>query len=98
MNYLKQRLFVYQDSPESEPTALVNPVIVEASGAKEVAQEGCLSLGPASVHVDVARPGDLAVFRGAMFPGPTNPEAVISIVLQFTNGTITQVFHLPPPR
>ena len=50
-----QRLVVYQASPESEPTALVNPVIVEASDDKDLAQEGCLSLGQASVNVDVER-------------------------------------------
>lgn len=50
-----QRLFVYQASPESDPVALINPSLVEASDEKELGQEGCLSLGRASVDVDVER-------------------------------------------
>ena len=50
-----QRIFVYQADSDSEPTVLVNPTIVQASDEKELDEEGCLSLGRASVNVDVER-------------------------------------------
>ena len=48
-----QRLFVFQREGEDEPTALVNPRIVERSDETEVLEEGCLSLQ--RVHVPVER-------------------------------------------
>lgn len=56
-----QRIFVYQAESDTEPTALVNPTVVHASDEKELAQEGCLSLGRASVNVDVERSLELKV-------------------------------------
>lgn len=50
-----QRVLVYQAAEDHDPVVLVNPVLVEASEEKELAQEGCLSLGRASVNVDVER-------------------------------------------
>ena len=50
-----QRVFVYQADSETEPTALVNPRVVQASDENELGEEGCLSLGRASVNVDVER-------------------------------------------
>ncbi len=41
--------------------ALVNPVIVESSELTEIGPEGCLSLGAASVVVDVERPDSVVV-------------------------------------
>jgi peptide deformylase len=55
-----QRVLVYQ--AEEEPVrALVNPRVVEASETLETADEGCLSLGAATVVVPVERPGALAI-------------------------------------
>ena len=46
-----RRFFVYQDEDEGVFT-LVNPVLVERSEAVDVAEEGCLSLGPIRVPVE----------------------------------------------
>ncbi len=56
-----QRLFVYQASPEAEAVALVNPVVVEKSEEVEVGEEGCLSLGRATINVDIERAVSLTV-------------------------------------
>src|SRR4051812_33895865 len=47
-----QRVFVLQPDPETEPRALVNPVIVERSDETEPDDEGCLSLIGLTVPVD----------------------------------------------
>jgi peptide deformylase len=49
-----RRLLVFQAGPDSEPTALVNPVIEWLSGEAAIAEEGCLSLP--RVSMDVERP------------------------------------------
>jgi peptide deformylase len=55
-----QRVLVYQ--AEEEPVrALVNPRVVEASETLETADEGCLSLGAATVVVPVERPDAVAI-------------------------------------
>ena len=51
-----QRVVVYQPDEDAEPTALVNPQIVERSEDVEAMEEGCLSLGAATVTVEVERP------------------------------------------
>jgi peptide deformylase len=50
-----QRVFVYQPGADDDVVALVNPSIVERSAETETDGEGCLSLGGASVVVDVER-------------------------------------------
>ena len=47
-----QRLFVFQKEGEDEPTAVVNPEIVERSSRTEVLDEGCLSLQGVLVPVE----------------------------------------------
>jgi peptide deformylase len=47
-----QRVFVVQPEPEDEPQALVNPAIVERSGAKCSENEGCLSMQGVLVPVE----------------------------------------------
>jgi peptide deformylase len=47
-----QRLFVLQPTPEDEPRALVNPVIVERSDEAVSDTEGCLSLQGVTVPVE----------------------------------------------
>ena len=50
-----RRVLVYQTSDEAPVTALVNPRVTAASDERETADEGCLSLGSASVIVPVER-------------------------------------------
>lgn len=56
-----RRLLVYQTSDESPVTALVNPRLVASSDERESGEEGCLSLGAASVVVPVERALSLTV-------------------------------------
>ena len=49
-----RRVLVFQAGPDSEPTALVNPVIEWLSEEAVLAEEGCLSLP--RISVDVERP------------------------------------------
>jgi peptide deformylase len=58
---VRQRVLVYQPSEEHPVRALVNPRIVASSEETEVAEEGCLSLGAASVHADIERPSSVTV-------------------------------------
>jgi peptide deformylase len=51
-----QRVLVYQTSENEPVVALVNPRVVEESATRETDEEGCLSLGAASVVVEVDRP------------------------------------------
>ncbi len=53
---LSQRLLVYRTGEDEPLVALANPEIVEESDERETADEGCLSLGMASVVVPVERP------------------------------------------
>jgi peptide deformylase len=56
-----RRVLVYQTSDEVPLVALVNPRVVETSEERETSEEGCLSLGSASVIVPVERPTSLRV-------------------------------------
>ena len=49
-----RRVLVFQPDPESEPVALVNPVIVERGKETAADEEGCLSMQ--GVQVPVERP------------------------------------------
>jgi peptide deformylase len=51
-----RRVLVFQTSEDDPVAALVNPRIVETSDELETAEEGCLSLGMATVVVGVERP------------------------------------------
>jgi len=70
-----QRLFVYQASPEAEAVALVNPVVVEKSEEVEVGEEGCLSLGRATINVDIERAVSLTVKAKTPSGDPLELEA-----------------------
>jgi peptide deformylase len=50
-----RRVLVYQAADDAPVTALVNPRLTRASDERETADEGCLSLGAASVIVPVER-------------------------------------------
>ena len=56
-----RRVLVYQTSDEDPVVALVNPRVTSSSDEEETADEGCLSLGAASVVVPVPRPVSLTV-------------------------------------
>jgi peptide deformylase len=56
-----RRVLVYRPAEEDAVVALVNPRLVASSGEVEAADEGCLSLGAASVVVGVERPGGVTV-------------------------------------
>ena len=56
-----RRVLVYQTSDEVPLVALVNPRVVETSEELETSEEGCLSLGSATVVVPVERPSALTV-------------------------------------
>jgi peptide deformylase len=51
-----RRVLVYQADDESPLVALVNPRLTASSEEQETSEEGCLSLGAASVVVPVERP------------------------------------------
>ena len=51
-----RRVLVYRTAEEEPAVALVNPRVVSVGEEKETADEGCLSLGAASVVVEVERP------------------------------------------
>jgi peptide deformylase len=56
-----RRVLVYQTSDEVPVVALVNPRVTASSDEQEVSDEGCLSLGAASVVVPVSRPVSMTV-------------------------------------
>jgi peptide deformylase len=56
-----QRILVYQADEEEPVQALVNPRLAESSETFETADEGCLSLGAATVVVGVERPDAIVV-------------------------------------
>ena len=56
-----QRLLVYQADEDEPVRALVNPRVVESSETLETGDEGCLSLGAATVVVGVERPGGVVI-------------------------------------
>jgi peptide deformylase len=56
-----RRVLVYQAGEEEPFRALVNPRVVESGEERIVDDEGCLSLGAASVIVEVERPTTIVV-------------------------------------
>jgi peptide deformylase len=62
-----RRVLVYQASDDDPVVALINPRLTGSSEERETLDEGCLSLGAASVVVPVERPA--AVTLEATTPG-----------------------------
>jgi peptide deformylase len=56
-----RRVLVYQTSDEAPVVTLVNPTLVSTSDDREAGEEGCLSLGAATVVVPVERALSLTV-------------------------------------
>ena len=72
---ISRRVLVYQPSDEAPITGLVNPRITARSEETESADEGCLSLGAASVIVPVERPVSITVEAQTPDGGPVTIEA-----------------------
>ena len=58
---VRRRVLVYQTDDEEPVRALVNPRLVASSEEEETLDEGCLSLGAASVVVPVSRPATVTL-------------------------------------
>jgi peptide deformylase len=56
-----RRVLVFRTAEEEPAVALVNPRVVSTGEETETADEGCLSLGAASVVVEVERPLTVSV-------------------------------------
>jgi peptide deformylase len=56
-----RRVLVYQTSDDDPVVALINPRLAGSSEERETLDEGCLSLGAASVVVPVERPAAVTV-------------------------------------
>ena len=70
-----RRVLVYQLSDEDPVVALVNPKLVATSDERESAEEGCLSLGAATVVVPVERAISLTVEGTSPAGEPLTVEA-----------------------
>jgi peptide deformylase len=70
-----RRVLVYQTSDENPVVALVNPQVLELGEERETSEEGCLSLGSASVVVPVERALTLTVEGTSPAGDPLRIEA-----------------------
>ena len=70
-----RRVLVYQTSDSDPVVALVNPQVVSTSDEREAAEEGCLSLGAATVVVPVERAISLTVEGTSPSGEPLTVEA-----------------------
>ncbi|MEO8290483.1 MAG: peptide deformylase [Gaiellaceae bacterium] len=70
-----RRVFVYQAGEEEPVVALINPHVVESSDERAADDEGCLSLGAASVVVEVERAVSLVVEATSPEGEPVRVEA-----------------------
>jgi peptide deformylase len=70
-----RRVLVYQTSDDEPVQALVNPRLVASSEEQESVDEGCLSLGAASVVVPVSRPVTITVEATTPDGEPVTVEA-----------------------
>ena len=70
-----RRILVYRRAEEEPVVALVNPRVVSTGEEVEAADEGCLSLGAATVVVEVERPTALKVVASSPEGEPISIEA-----------------------
>ena len=70
-----RRVLIYQAAEEDPVSALVNPRLVSAADEQEAGDEGCLSLGAASVVVEVERPMRVTVEASTPAGEPIRIEA-----------------------
>jgi peptide deformylase len=90
-----RRVLVYRTAEEDPAVALVNPRIVATGEEAETAEEGCLSLGAATVVVGVERPTSVTVEASSPAGEPVRLEAeglqarVIQHELDHLDGVLT---------
>jgi peptide deformylase len=70
-----RRILIYRKAEEEPVVALVNPRVVSTGEEVEAADEGCLSLGAATVVVEVERPTALKVEASSPEGEPISIEA-----------------------
>jgi peptide deformylase len=70
-----RRVLVYQTAEEDPITALVNPRVVGSSEERVAEDEGCLSLGAATVVVEVERASEVTVEASSPEGEPLRIEA-----------------------
>jgi peptide deformylase len=99
-----QRVLVYQTGEDEPVVALVNPRVVSSGEEVESADEGCLSLGAASVVVPVERPTRVTVEARTPDGGDVAVEAeglearVIQHELDHLDGVLTLDRTAPDDR
>jgi peptide deformylase len=90
-----RRILVYRKAEEEPVVALVNPRVVSTGEEVEAADEGCLSLGAATVVVEVERPTALKIEASSPEGEPISVEAeglearVIQHELDHLDGVLT---------
>ena len=90
-----RRILVYRKEEEEPVVALVNPRVVSTGEEVEAADEGCLSLGAATVVVEVERPTALKIEASSPEGEPISIEAeglearVIQHELDHLDGVLT---------
>jgi peptide deformylase len=70
-----RRILIYRKAEEEPVVALVNPRVVSTDEEVEAADEGCLSLGAATVVVEVERPTALKIEASSPQGEPISIEA-----------------------
>lgn len=70
-----RRVLIYQMTEDDPVTALVNPRVVASSEEREADDEGCLSLGAASVVVSVERASEVTVEASSPAGEPVRIDA-----------------------
>ena len=70
-----RRVLIYQAAEEDPVSVLVNPRLVSSADEQEAGEEGCLSLGAASVVVEVERPMRVTVEASTPAGEPIRIEA-----------------------
>ena len=99
-----RRVLVYQTSDDDPVTALVNPRVTGTSDERDSAEEGCLSLGAATVVVPVERASSLTVEGTTPEGEPVTVEAeglearVIQHELDHLDGVLIVDRTLPEER
>jgi peptide deformylase len=90
-----RRVLVYRTAEEDPVVALVNPRVVETGEETETSEEGCLSLGAATVVVEVERATAVTVEGSSPEGEPLRVEAdglqarVIQHELDHLDGVLT---------
>jgi peptide deformylase len=90
-----RRILIYRKAEEGPVVALVNPRLVSTGEEVEAADEGCLSLGAATVVVEVERPTTVKIEASSPEGEPISIEAeglearVIQHELDHLDGVLT---------